>query len=125
MNNVLITGRLARNAIINGSNTIKALKFTVAAKSGWDAKKQAERVEFVPCVYFNPAERLQQILLKDGKGKLIELQGNVITSSYEKNGTTVWSTEVRVNPVAFQLLPSGKKENEEKVTEKSPEQFPY
>lgn len=111
MNIVSITGRLARNVLVNGSGDKRAMKFTVAAPSGYDVKKKAERTEFVPCVYFNPAEKLQALLSAEGKGKLVELQGNVVTSSFEKNGTTVWATEVRVNPSSFQLLPSGEEKS--------------
>ncbi len=109
MNNVSITGRLVRNAILNGSGEKRAMKFTIAAPSGYDAKNKKERTEFVPLVYFNPSEKLQELLVKEGKGKLCELQGNITTSTYEKNGATVWATEVRVNPVSFQLLSAGKR----------------
>ena len=73
----------------------------------YDVKIKKERTEFVPCVYFNPAEKLQALLSSEGKGKLVELQGNVVTSSFDKNGTRIWATEVRVNPSSFQLLSSG------------------
>ena len=116
MNIVSITGRLARNAHINGSGDKRAMKFTIAANSGYDAKKKEKRTEFVPCVYFNPAEKLQALLSSQGKGKLVALQGNVVTSSFEKNGTRIWATEVRVNPSAFQLLPSGKVNNEKQIS---------
>jgi len=125
MNIVSITGRLARNAILNGSGDKRAMKFTVAATSGYDVKKGSERVEFTPCVFFNPAEKLHKLLSSDGQGKLVELQGNVITSSYNKNGIKIWATEVRVNPSSFQLLPSGKgKNNGDKITEYKSEQLP-
>ena len=124
MNIVTITGRLARNAHLNGSGDKRAMKFTIAANSGYDYKNKKEIVEFVPCVYFNPAEKLQNILSSEGQGKMIELQGNVTTSSFEKNGTKVWSTEVRVNPNNFQLLPSGKGKSGEKIPEYKAERLP-
>ena len=109
MNNVSITGRLVRNAIVNGSGDKKAMKFTIAAPSGYDAKNKKERTEFAPCVYFNPSEKLQELLLREGKGKLVEVQGNIATSSYEKDGNRIWATEVRVDPRGFQFLADGKK----------------
>ena len=75
MNIVSMTGRLVRNAHLNGSGDKRALKFTIAANSGYDAKKKSERTEFVPCVYFNPAEKLQAFLSEEGKGKLITKRG--------------------------------------------------
>ena len=115
MNIVSITGRLVRDAHLNGSGDKRAMKFTVAANSGYDTKNKKEHTEFVPCVYFNPAEKLHKLLSAEGKGKLVELQGNVVTSSFEKNGTRIWATEVRVNPSCFQFLPAGKGKNEENI----------
>ena len=80
------------------------MKFTIAAPSGYDAKNKKERTEFTPCVYFNPSEKLQDLMTSEGKGKLVEVQGNIITSSYEKDGNRIWATEVRVNPSGFQFL---------------------
>ena len=117
MNIATITGRLVRDAHLNGSGDKRAMKFTVAANSGYDAKTKKERTEFVPCVYFNPAEKLYKLLSTEGKGKLVELQGNVVTSSFEKNGTRIWTTEVRVNPSGFQFLTSGKGKNGDKIPE--------
>jgi len=117
MNIVSITGRLVRDAHLNGSGDRRAMKFTVAANSVYDANTKKERTEFVPCVYFNPAEKLHKLLSAEGKGKLVELQGNIVTSSFEKNGSLIWATEVRVNPSGFQFLPSGKGKYEKKISE--------
>jgi len=125
MNAVSITGRLVRNAFLNGSGDKRAMKFSIAAPTGYDPRKKTEIVEFVPCVFFNPAEKLQEIICSEGQGKLIELQGNVTTSSFEKNGTKVWATEVRVNPSSFQLLPIGKKGKDDISTELISEQIPF
>lgn len=124
MNIVTITGRFARNAHLNGSGDKRAMKFTIAAITGYDYKNKKEIVEFIPCVYFNPAEKLQTLLGSQGQGKMIELQGNVTTSSFEKNGIKVWATEVRVNPNTFQLLPSGKRGNGKKITEYTTDTIP-
>ena len=124
MNIVTITGRLVRDAHLNGAGDKRAMKFTIAANSGYDTKTKKERTEFVPCVYFNPAEKLQDLLSTEGKGKLVELQGNVVTSSFEKNGSRIWATEVRVNPSGFQFLPAGKRRNGDKISEGSTGQVP-
>lgn len=115
MNIVTITGRFVRNAILNGNGEAKAMKFTVAAPTGYDVKAKSERTEFVPCVFFNPSDKLRELLCNEGKGKLVEFQGNVMTSTFEKNGSTVWATEVRVNPGSFQFLPLGKEKKIEEV----------
>jgi hypothetical protein len=104
MNIVAISGKVSQNAHLNGSGNIRALKFTIAANSGYDMKKKAERVQYVPCVLFNPDENIQKQLMNEGEGKEVKFQGNIITSSYEKNGARIWATEVKVIPNSFQII---------------------
>lgn len=104
MNIVTISGKVSQNAHLNGSGNIRALKFMVAANSGYDVKKKAERVQYVPCVFFNPDENTQKQLIDEGQGKDVKFQGNIITSSYEKNGVRIWATEVKVIPNTFQFI---------------------
>ena len=70
----------------------KVLLFTVATLNGLDENK--ERKTHVPCVVFGPSEDLQRSLTKGGEGIYIELEGRVITSSYETNGERKFTTEV-------------------------------
>jgi len=104
MNIVTISGKVSQNAHLNGSGNIRALKFMIAANSGYDMKKKAERVQYVPCVFFNPDENIQKQLMHEGEGKDVKFQGNIITSSYEKNGVRIWVTEVKVIPNSFQII---------------------
>ena len=53
--------------------------------------------------------------MKDGKGKLVEVQGNITTSSYEKDGNRIWATEVRVDPRGFQFLGGGHEQKVQKI----------
>ena len=62
------SGRLVRNAVVNGTET-KAMRFTIAAGCGYDTRAKKERVEFVPCVLFNPPEELMLLLSQEGKGQ--------------------------------------------------------
>ena len=103
MNIVTISGKVSKNAHLNGSGNIRALKFMVAANSGYDMKKKAERIQYVPCVFFNPDVNIQKQLVQEGEGKNVTFQGNIITSSYEKNGVKIWATEVKVIPNSFQI----------------------
>ncbi len=106
MNTVVVSGRLARNAVVFGAKG-ETLKFSIACKSGFDKATQESRVEFVPCVMFKTSEKLQQLLVAEGKGKPVELRGRIATSSYEKNGETRYATEVIADLRDFQLLRNG------------------
>ena len=93
MNICAITGRLVRNAVSKGTDR-KVLLFTVVTPLGSDENGQKERVAHVPCVVFNPSEDLEKSLVQNGQGTHIELEGRIITSSYETNGERKFTTEV-------------------------------
>ena len=93
MNICAVSGRLVRDAVIRGTDR-KVLLFSVATQSGSDENGQKDRVTHVPCVVFGPSEDLVRTLVQNGQGTYIELEGRVITSSYESNGEKKYSTEV-------------------------------
>ncbi len=91
MNVFIGSGKLVRNAVVNGTAN-KAMKFTIAA--GCNSKKA--KVEFVPCVLFNPPKELEILLTQEGKGVLVKIQGRVSTSKFEVNGEVKYRTQVIV-----------------------------
>ncbi len=93
MNVAAIAGRLVRNAVLKG-NDRKVLLFTVATQLAHDDNGQKERVAHVPCVVFGPSEDLERSLVQSGQGTHIELEGRIVTSSYESNGERKFTTEV-------------------------------
>lgn len=104
MNKFIGSGRLTKHAIVNGGNR-KALKFTLAAKYGYDSKNKKELVEFVPCVLFTPPDdKLGIFLVAQGKGVFVEFEGRVHTSRFESNGETKYSTEVVVDKRTFNII---------------------
>ena len=103
MNICIGSGRLVKDAIVHGTEK-KALKFTIAAKYGYNKEAQKERVEFLPCVIFNPSQALEEQLTQKGKGLFVEFQGRVATSRFETDGVTKYSTEVVVNTASFNIV---------------------
>lgn len=99
------SGRLTRNAVVSGEEN-KVVKFTVACKYAYDAKNKKDLVEFVPCVAFNISEKLQELLFNEGKGLFIEFRGRVSTSSFEKEGVTVYATDIIVEPSSIEIIKS-------------------
>ena len=102
MNVVVLSGFLAREAVVNGEG--KVLRFTVAAKHGYNVKEEKDLIEFVPCTLFNPSEAIANLFTKEWKGLSLELKGRVSTSRYEKEGQTVYSTQVVVEKNSINLL---------------------
>jgi len=105
MNTYIGSGRLVRNAVLTGNDKTKALNFTIAAKYGYDGENEKERVAFVPCVIFNPTEKLAQLFVEQGKGMFVEFQGRIASSSFESKGTTKYVTEIVVDPRTLNLIP--------------------
>lgn len=96
MNIFVGSGRLVRNAVVNGTKN-KAMKFTIAAGCGYNSKAKKEKVEFVPCVLFNPPEKLEAVLVQEGKGVFVEVQGRVATSKFEVKEEVKYSTQIIVD----------------------------
>ena len=103
MNICAIAGCLARNAVLKGTDK-KVLLFTLAATAGRDDSEQNERVSYIPVVVFNPSDDLVQSLVQHGKGTHIELEGRIVSSSYEANGERKFTTEVMAFNRSLTLL---------------------
>ena len=103
MNRFTGVGRLARNAVLNGSEK-KALKFTLATNYGRNAKTGKDRVAFVPCVCFGASEDIVSLLTQEGKGVLVSVEGRVVNSKFESKGETKYSTEVVVEKTSLKCL---------------------
>jgi len=104
MNKFIGSGRLTKHAVVNGGER-KALKFTIASKYGYDTKEKKDRIEFIPCVLFTPAnDQLGVFLIAEGKGVFVEFEGRVHTSHYEVDGKTQYSTEVVVDKRSLNII---------------------
>lgn len=95
MNKVIISGRIIDNAKVNGESR-NVVKFKVLARSGWNKKENCPHMDFVPCVLFNPTQKLASLLEEKGKGLHIEFEGRVCRSMYKVKDEKRFSTEVIV-----------------------------
>lgn len=101
MNNVLLIGRLTRDAelleINNGERS--ALKFTLAVERTY--KKDGEsKADFIPVVYFTDAAfKLIDYLTK---GRLISVSGRITVRSVEREGEgKKYYTNIEANSINF------------------------
>lgn len=97
MNNVILMGRLTADPELrqtqSGSTTCS---FTVAC----DRRSKGEKTaDFIRCVAFH--ETAKAIADYFSKGNKILIQGNIKTGSYEKDGRTVYTTDIWVDRFEF------------------------
>ena len=100
LNKVILMGRITRDLEIRQSqNGTSVLKFSVAVDRdmGKDKEKSAD---FINCVAFGRrAEFINQYF---GKGRMIAIEGNIRTGTYEdKDGNRRYTTDVWVDDVSF------------------------
>lgn len=95
LNHVTLLGRITKDLEIRQTQGGTAvLKFTVAVDRGKD--KQAD---FINCVAFGQtAEFISRYF---SKGRMIAIEGNIHTGSYDKDGKTIYTFEVFVERVSF------------------------
>jgi len=112
MNRVNLLGRLTKDPVVFDSANGKVAKFNIATKVGYDAEKKEDRIEFVPVTAFGLKEAFMQYLKK---GRMISADGRISTDSYEKEGSTVWSTAVKVHSGGLQLVGSAPDKSEDEA----------
>jgi len=114
LNKVQLIGNLAADPISRTAGTTEISNFTVATNSQY--KKDGEivkQVEFHRIVVFGAlAEICNRYLLK---GKLVYIEGSLQTRSYEKDGNTVYTTEVKATDMKM-LGGKGDTQQEEAVS---------
>ncbi|WP_342276363.1 single-stranded DNA-binding protein [Spiroplasma endosymbiont of Nebria brevicollis] len=101
MNNVSLTGRIARDLILRKSSTGKSFTFFTVAVSTIQ-----NQTDFIPCVAWNKvAENMSNYLVK---GSLISVSGRLSTRKSTYEGKEQYITEVVAQTVSF--LDNRKKE---------------
>ena len=99
MNNVNLIGNLTRDPELRystGANQTAICRFTIAVNDGYGDK---QRTSFIPIVVFGKqAENCDRYL---AKGRRVAITGRIQTGSYEKEGRTVYTTDVIASNVEF------------------------
>ena len=85
-------------SLLNGEMSM--LKFTLAVREK-GGKQERERIDYVPCIIYNPTDKVQGLL---SEGLEVELQGKVRTFSFEFTGERIYRTEVIVNQRSLQNI---------------------
>lgn len=105
MNSVNLIGRLTKNPEIRtfgkGRESVNMCRFTLAVRDGKD-KDGNERTQFISCAAWGAVcDILEQYTYK---GDMLGVDGKIVNNNYEKDGQTVYQSEVRISNIY--LLPN-------------------
>ena len=99
MNTVALIGRLTKDPEVKytaGENPTAVARFSIAVNDGYG---ENERTSFINIVAFGKqAENCERFL---SKGRQVGITGRIQTGSYEKDGRTVYTTDVIASRVEF------------------------
>ena len=99
MNSVTLIGNLTKSPELRyttGSDPTAICRFSIAVNDGYGDK---QRTSYIPIVVFGKrAENCDKFL---SKGSKVGIEGRIQTGSYEKDGRTIYTTDVIANNVEF------------------------
>ena len=99
MNSVILIGRLTRDPELRYTPSQMAVATFSVAIDRPTANGKEKQTDFPRVTVFGKAaENCEKFL---AKGRLVGIQGTLQTGSYEKNGITVYTTDVIANRVEF------------------------
>ena len=100
MNSVILLGRITKDLQIQyNANQRAYLSFSVAVDRRFKDQNGNRQADFISCKAFG--QTAEFIAKYFGKGKKIALRGSIQTGKYEKNGATIYTTDVIVDEVEF------------------------
>ncbi|ASQ48370.1 single-stranded DNA-binding protein [Leptotrichia sp. oral taxon 498] len=105
MNNAILIGRMTKDPELNYTSGSKAfIRFNIAVN------RIGEGTDFINCVAWEKTAKTIAEYFK--KGQRILVQGSIRTGSYEKNGQTIYTTDILVS--RFEFVESNNKSSSNK-----------
>lgn len=115
LNRVVLMGRITQELDLKQSQSgIAVLSFTIAVDRSFVKQGEERQADFINCVAWR--QQAEFISKYFGKGRMIALEGNLRTRTYDdKNGTKHYVTEVYVDSVSFtgEAKPQGTYSNQQ------------
>lgn len=101
MNSVSLIGRLTKDPDIRygAGSQMAVARFTIAIDRGKDKNGEDRGADFPSIVCFGKTAELVEKYIT--KGRLVGIQGRVQTGKYEKDGRTVYTTDILADRVEF------------------------
>jgi len=110
MNRAMLVGRLGKDPETSEVKDTTVTKFTLATQRGKDAPTQWHNI----VAWGKRGETLQQYVKK---GDQLAIEGEIRNGSYEKDGRTVYTSEINLDSFTFI---GGKSNNNDSDTEDEP-----
>ena len=93
INRVVLVGRLTRDAETRKTGSgITMATFTVACDRQKKKDEQESQADFIRCIAWRQSAEYMERYAK--RGMIVGVDGRIQTGSYEKNGATVYTTDV-------------------------------
>lgn len=101
LNRVILMGRLGKDPELKNINGLAICKMTLATSKEWknESGEKQEKVEWHQVTCFKKTAEIASKYLTKGSQALIE--GELSTSSYEKDGVKKYRTEIIANNILF------------------------
>ena len=104
MNKAILMGRLTRDPEIRytqGDNPMCIARYTLAVDRRFsrNGNNDGNNADFIPCVVFGKSAEFTEKYLK--KGTKIAVSGRIQTGSYQRDGQTIYTTDVVADRVEF------------------------
>ncbi len=101
LNRVILMGRITHDLEVRQTPTgVPSLTFTVAVERSFVRQGEERQSDFIRCVAWR--QTAEFIARYFGKGRMIAIEGNLRTSTYDdKNGTKHYVTDVYVDNASF------------------------
>ena len=123
MNLVVLMGRLTKDPTIKystGENQTCVARFTLAVDRRY--KREGEQnADFISCVAFGKTGEFVEKYAS--KGKKFVISGRIQTGNYEKDGQTIYTTDVVVSDMEFAESKRAESEGAADSTSKSDDGF--
>lgn len=101
MNNLILSGRLAKDAEVKQSKAGKDFLIVTIATDGVPNEKGEKVTSFHRAICFGKLAQQNKNLKK---GASVFAEGQLSYSSYEKNGQTIYSTNIILNTLIGQVM---------------------
>jgi len=112
-NVVALVGRLTKDPDIRMAGETKVSSFTLAVNRPFKNDDGEQQADFIQCqAWKNQAEFMEKYVVK---GQLVAVQGSIRTRNYDKDGTTIYVTEVNVDQIHSLEKREGAAQTEEQI----------
>lgn len=98
INRVVLVGRLTKDPDVRKTQSgLSMATFTVACDRQKKKDDQESQADFIRCIAWRQSAEYMERYAK--RGMIVGVDGRIQTGSYEKNGTTVYTTDVMCDTV--------------------------